>query len=251
MIRTAILEDEPGCLSRLMAMLAELPELRVVVTAGSVEEGRKLLKDINAIDLIFSDVQLSDGLSFEIFRDLNLPVPVIFTTGYDSFITRSFDFNGIDYLLKPLEPAHLRKAVGKYLKLQKHFTGGQAIRDLSRQVLQQRRRIIVRKGIENILLQPEEIVLFFTENKVTYALTADGKKYLHDKNLSEVEQELDPNTFYRANRKFILNLDFIKAYRAHDRVKLLVSLTVPFAEPLIVSQENASSFKRWLSNDTA
>lgn len=249
MIKTVIIEDEPASLAHLVKVLHGIGDISVTATAGSVVEGKQLFRRTDAVDLIFSDVQLSDGLSFEIFGALDLPVPVIFTTGFDSFITRSFDYNGIDYLLKPFSSEEVRNAVEKYRKLERHFTGSQALKSLSRQLLQKNKRIIARKGVENVVLFPENIVLFYTENKVTYILTDDGRKFLHDRNLSELEAELDPTAFHRVNRKFILNVQFIKGFRAHDRVKLLVGLSVPFPQPVIVSQENAAAFKRWLSSE--
>ncbi len=199
-----------------------------------------------APDLIFSDVQLPDGLSFEIFARVNVKCPVVFITGYDQFMMSAFEHNGIDYLLKPVDEGDLVKAMSKYRSFEKHFNSDHSFLDGFGQ--KTKSRLIVKKGIENIALRTGDIVIIYTEEKLVFAIDKDGKKYIVDKKLAELELELDQNSFFRANRQYIVNIGFIKSYKTYERVKLQVDLSMPHLNHhIVVSQEMAPSFKKWIS----
>jgi DNA-binding LytR/AlgR family response regulator len=163
----------------------------------------------------------------------------------------AFECNGIDYLLKPFSKEDITKALKKYKMLEKHFTVDRT-EDVASHLIhyinsRKRTRVLVRKGVENITMLLSEIVLFFTENKVVHAIDKNGKKFMVDKTLADLEIELDKKTFFRANRQYILNIDYIKSYKPYDRVKLWVELNVKGIEHVIViSQETAPWFRKWM-----
>ena len=193
-------------------------------------------------------MQLEDGLSFEIFSNVEIRTPVIFITGYDQFVMNAFEYNGIDYLLKPVSEHELQKAISKYKKLEKHFSNQPSISNLVQYVnTRKKTRLIVKKGLENISLRLEDIVLFFTENKIVYVVDKWGKKYLVDKNLGELEEDLDDSIFFRANRHYIININYIKGFKSYEKVKLQVDLAITELNYcIIISQETAPAFRKWM-----
>ena len=222
MLNAVIIEDERPALENLATAITSIADdIHIVARLESVRESIEYLSQKPDVDLIFSDVQLSDGLSFEIFGQGNVRTPVIFITGYDEFMMNAFEYNGIDYLLKPVDKEDLRKALTKYRMLEKHFTDHHSLKSLLQYVGDhKRKRMIVKKGMENISLRMDDVVLFYTENKIVYVIDRWGKKYLADKNLSELEEELDDATFFRANRQYIININFIRGFKAYEKVKL-------------------------------
>jgi DNA-binding LytR/AlgR family response regulator len=252
MIKAVIIEDETNAARFLATALKEVePGIAIDAVLSSVEKSIHYFSGNGNVDIIFSDVQLADGLSFSIFDAVKLTVPIVFITGYDRFMMEAFENNGIDYLLKPICKDDLQKALRKYKGFEKHFAAEKA--DLSLSQLKEyvssrkRSRILVRKGIENITMPLGDIVLFFTENKIVHAIDRNGRKYMVDKNLSDLEVELDGETFFRANRQYILNINYIKSFKPYERVKLWVDLTVTDLDhSIIVSQETAPLFRRWL-----
>ena len=245
MKRAVIIEDEKKASEYLAATIKEIdPAISIVATLDSVESSIRYFSSNGKVDLIFSDVQLTDGLSFSIFNALDIQVPIIFVTGYDRFMMDAFENNGIDYLLKPVSKDDLQKALKKYNSLERHFMANRSEDSMSHLMYyinsRKRTRILVRKGVENITLLLSDVVLFYTENKVVYAIDKQGKKFLVDKNLTDLERELDTNTFFRANRQYILNINYIKSFKPYERVKLWVELTTNDTNhSIIISQETA------------
>jgi DNA-binding LytR/AlgR family response regulator len=248
MINIIIIEDERPAREDLIRSLQQLEQINVVAQVTSVKEGIELLSGPVNADIIFSDVQLTDGLSFEIFRNTPVKIPVIFITAYDQFMMNAFEYNGIDYLLKPASDIDLKKALVKYQMLKIHFSPAASIDKLISYVDRRRKkRLLVKRGVENISLLLEDIVLFYTENKIVFVLDRVGKKYIAEKNLAELETELDDELFFRANRQYILNISFIKGFKTYEKVKLQVDLTMPELNHLIIiSQETAPAFRRWI-----
>lgn len=251
MINAVIIEDERPAMESLITTLSSITsDVQVAARLGSVKEGIEYLSRPNAVDIIFSDVQLSDGLSFEIFNKGNIRIPVIFITGYDEFMLNAFEYNGIDYLLKPVDKDSLQKALVKYKMLEKHFSNHTPMDNLLHYIgNHKKKRLIVKKGMENISLRLDDTALFYTENKIVYVLDRWGKKYLADKNLAELEAELDENSFFRANRQYIVNINFIRGFKPYEKVKLILDLTLPdINHCIIISQEMAPQFREWMHN---
>jgi len=250
MLKAIIIEDERLAMQDLVNTLYDVaPDVQVAAKLFSVKESIEYLSGSTDADIIFSDVQLADGLSFEIFNYTDIEIPIVFITGYDEFIMNAFEYNGIDYLLKPVSKDDLSKAIMKYKMLEKHFnSGSKRMHNLIHQFGSKKKtRLLVRKGLENISLRLDEIALFYTENKIVYVVDHTGKKYLVDKNLTDLEEELDDSMFFRANRQYIVNINYVKGFKAYEKVKLLVDLTLPeISHCIIISQETAPAFRKWM-----
>ena len=248
MLNIIIIEDEKFANQNLARALTNIEaDINVAAQLYSVKESIEYFLKEPQADLIFCDVQLEDGLSFEIFSKAEIRTPVIFITGYDQFVMNAFEYNGIDYLLKPVCEDELKKSITKYHKLEKHFNNQPSLSNLVQYVTRKRTRLIVKKGLENISLRLEDIVLFFTENKIVYVVDKWGKKYIADKNLGELEEDLDSAIFFRANRQYIVNINFIKGFKSYEKVKLQVDLILPeLSYSIIISQETAPAFRKWM-----
>jgi DNA-binding LytR/AlgR family response regulator len=247
MIKTVIIEDEKMIAEEFKRMLLNTSDdAEVLGSFSTVKESVDYLLANDAPDLIFSDVQLPDGLSFDIFNQVDIKSPVVFVTGYDNFILNAFEHNGIDYLLKPVDEKDLKKTLAKYNTLKNHFGGSHSF--ISSLFKKHKTRLLVRKGIENISIRINDIVILYTENKLVYIVDREGKKYIADKQLGELEQELNPDIFFRVNRQYIVNIGFVKSYKAYEKVKLQIDLTMPdLHHQIIVSQEMAPCFRKWIS----
>lgn len=251
MIYVLIIEDETTSLENLLYHLKLTKEpINIVGKLESLEEMIAWFSVNKEPDLIFMDIELKDGISFSIFEKVKITAPIIFTTAFDTYMVQAFEQSGIDYLLKPIGEKELLAAITKYKNLKNHFLNNydKLLTYLNRKQEKKRSRIIVKRGVEFQSVQLDSVAYFFTKNKITFLVTNEGTKYLLDKTLKELEDELDPATFYRANRKFIININYIKSYKVFDKVKLLVEMVIPVAEDIVISQETASDFKAWISN---
>ncbi len=250
MLKVVIIEDEIEATEKLETMLKETaPECTVVAVLNSVQQSINYFSIPVSVDLILSDVQLGDGLSFEFFNEVQINIPVIFVTGYDKFFVQAFDHNGIDYLLKPVSSEELIKALAKFKKFKAHFSGyQQPLQSLFTAISGKRKtRLLVKKGLEHVLIKLEDVVIFYTENKIVYLIDRFEKKYITDKTLNELEIELDNTLFFRANRQYTVNLDYVKGYKPYDKVKLRVDITLPeLNHEIIVSQVTAPEFRKWI-----
>lgn len=250
MTKAVIIEDEKLAVSTLLHTLSEIPvTVQVETVLGNVKESIDYFATLPDIDIIFSDVQLPDGHSFDIFKAVAVKTPVIFTTAYDAFMVNAFASNGIDYLLKPVDKRELEKALLKYRMLEKHFTGHTEAmqRFIHHNDMPRKNRLVVKRGLEYISLRLDDIVLFYTENKLVYVTDTQGKKYISEQNLAELEVMLDSSRFFRVNRQYIVNINSIRGFRPYERVKLQVELNIPDnSHHIIISQENAAQFRKWM-----
>lgn len=251
MIKAIIIEDEISAQEILFNTLKEISlDIEIVAVLGSVKESVNYLKGFPRIDLIFCDVQMADGLSFEIFEKTQVNIPVIFITGYDNYMLTAFESNGIDYLIKPVSVEDMTKALLKYKMLENHFVYQMnALQNLFRSLEGKRKtRMIVKRGIENISVRLEDVVMFYTENKMVYAIDNCNKKFIVDKTLNEIDEELTCDMFFRANRQYIINLNFVKSYKPYEKVKLQVDLNHSEKDHfIIISQITAPHFRKWIS----
>lgn len=252
MLNAIIIEDEKPAMEALIETLSRVSTpVNVKARLGSVKESLAYLGNQPVADIIFSDVQLSDGLSFDIFSHTGVQIPVIFITGYDDYLMMAFENNGIDYLLKPVDKADVEKALMKYNKLQEHFSHTALhppVENLVKFISQRKKtRLLVKKGLENIALRLEDTVLIYTQNKLVYVIDNCNKKYISDKTLSELEEELDKSSFFRVNRQYIVNINYVKSFKSFEKVKLLIDITVPeINHSIIISQETAPAFRKWM-----
>ncbi|MBI2688224.1 MAG: response regulator transcription factor [Acidobacteria bacterium] len=248
-MRLVIVEDEPPAREKLASCLrTAAPEAAILAQLGGVAEAIRWFGQHSAPDLLFCDTQLSDGLSFEIFRAQPVHCPVVFTTAFDEYLLESFQTNSIDYLLKPIRQAQVAAALAKYRALAAHFTAGYAHRlhAITHGAIAPRDRFLVRKGAGHLVVKVPEIAYFYTEDKLIFLVTAAGQRHLLDKTLSEIEAELDAARFFRANRATLVQIDAISRCSPYGKGRLLLELHPPPREPVVVSQERASACREWL-----
>jgi DNA-binding LytR/AlgR family response regulator len=244
-----IIEDEKPAYEALLSELKAIEDnFKVVAAFGCVKDTVQWLNDNPNPDLIFMDVQLSDGPSFNIFKSTSITCPVIFTTAYDKYLTQAFEYNSIDYILKPIDQDKL-KGHEKYKGLQQHFLGNySSLFNYLNGHDKRKPGSFVKRGVEFQAIRTEDIVYFFTEHKLVFLVDKDNRKYMAEaNNLAELEEELDNNQFYRANRKYIVNANYIKRFKPLERSKISVEMTLPLDEEIVVSQENSGAFKKWIS----
>jgi len=245
-----LIEDEMPSMENLKLNIAAIDSsIQIAGTAASIEQSIHWLKNNEPPDLILMDIQLSDGLSFYILKEDNIKCPVIFITAYDKYMIDAFEYNCIDYLLKPIELNKLANAINKYKNLQRHFINNySSIIDYLQNTKKNKSRIIVKKGIEFVSLKLEDVVYFFTEHKLVFVVDKDNRKFLCEANsLSDIEEMVDEKIFFRANRKYIVNANYIIKFKSIDKSKINIELLLPVNEEIIVSQENAAAFKKWMS----
>lgn len=246
-MRVIIIEDELLAQAKLETMLSTLdPTIEVAAKITSVKDALSWLSHHVAPDLAFVDIQLSDDHSFEIFRKHPIEFPVIFTTAFDKYLMESFEFNSIDYLLKPITEEKLKRSLDKIKKLEKHFFHGNVLKLLQQRGQPPANRIIARKGNEFITLELDDIAYFFTEHKIVFARDFSGRQLIIDKNLGEVADMLDKHKFFRLNRKFIAHLKAIERFKP-DNGKIRVYLKPEMKEDVHVSKETAPEFRLWVS----
>lgn len=250
-MKLLIIEDEAPAFRRLQNLLHEIdPRLEIIEVIDSVEDSIKWLKNHNAPDLIFMDIQLSDGLSFEIFDAVKIDKPVVFTTAFDEYTLRAFKVNSIDYLLKPIKKEALAQSLNKYNELKNMFGQQQDLNQLiSRIRLDERKfktRFLIKQGEKLVSVETADIAFFFTHNGLVYLKSCADRKYMLDYTLDELMEQLDPDKFFRANRQFLVAFEAIKAVHKWHKGKLLIETMPETAEKITVSAEKASSFKNWM-----
>lgn len=248
-MKLLIIEDEILAFESLAQQLLSIDEvLEIPPPCTSIKQSVKWLEN-NQPDLILMDIHLSDGLSFDIFKLCRVNCPVIFITAFDKYLLQAFEFNSIDYLLKPIHQEKLQATIKKYKSLQNHFINN--LSTLMEYFNSQNRKktfVIVKKGLSFQTVRVADISYFFTEHKLVFLVDKTNQKYIVDNsNLSELESELDNKLFYRANRKYIINAHYIKGFKQFDR-RMGLELIIPPKEEIIISQENIVSFKKWISD---
>lgn len=241
-----ILEDEKLASGRLKKLIANLrPEYQCIMVVDSVEAAVQVLPALQ-VDLAFMDIQLADGLSFEIFDQVNFHSPIIFTTAYDEYAIRAFKSNSIDYLLKPIDEGELKGAIEKFEKQNGNHTGLK-LDELMRSLQPAgKERFVVKVGEHLKTVETSGVQLIYSQDKGTYLFTREGRKYLIDYTLDKVEDLLDKRQFFRISRKFIVNLSYIKDIVAYTNSRLEIIVDLYEDEQVIVSRERVQDFKEWL-----
>ena len=246
-----IIEDEKPSARRLKRMLSSLG-METQTMLHSVEESLEWFQNNEHPDLIFLDIQLSDGLSFEIFENIEIKSAVIFTTAYDEYALQAFKLNSIDYLLKPIDEDDLEMAVRKYkerLPNQQQVTLD--FNDIKNLLVnpvdrEYKKRFSIKVGQHLKLINIDDIECFYSENKGTYLHTKEGRNYLLDTTLEHLEDELEPRTFFRINRKFFVNVNAINDMVSYTNSRLQIKLNSYNEQEVIVARERVKDFKNWL-----
>ena len=246
-----VIEDEKPAARRLNRMLAAL-NIEVQQMLHSVEESLNWLQNNEHPDLIFLDIQLSDGLSFEIFEEIEVKSAIIFTTAYDEYALKAFKLNSIDYLLKPIDDEELATAVNQFKQQQPTQTDVQVNLDDIRKLLVNpvdrkfKKRLSIKVGQHIKIIHINEIECFYSENKATYIHTSENRNYLLDNSLENWQEQLDPEQFFRVNRTFIVHINAIKDIVAYSNSRLKLILQSYNEQEIIVSRERVKDFKNWI-----
>jgi two-component system LytT family response regulator len=248
-MKVIVIEDEKPAADKLRNALHKCSNtIQVKAILKSINESVQWLNNNAMPDLVFMDIELSDGLSFKIFNEAKITCPIIFTTAYDDYWQEAFEHNSIDYLLKPIRQEKLAAALAKYDTLKNYFE----------QNLQQllhahqapgnavKKRFLVKRGVDYLSLKTEEIAYFYATHKLVCLVDIKGNKFILDQSLADLERQIDAAHFYRVNRKYLVHINAIRKIKSYPKSKIQIELEPPVAEEVIVSQENVASFKQWM-----
>lgn len=247
-MKALIIEDEVLASQSLSGLIQKIaPDTQILDILQTIDESIEWFQNHPMPDLIFMDIHLADGSSFSIFDEVKITAPVVFTTAYDEYALKAFEVNSIDYLLKPINQAHLERALQKYenraavsdnsLVLQKLLS------DLKRDTYPS--YFLVSYKDKLLPISVKDILCIYIDAKLVKAITRDHQVYYFDQTLDELMQQLNPTRFYRANRQYIISKDAIKDISIWFNNKLAVNLTVEVPERILVSKAKVSDFKRW------
>ncbi|MBS1587578.1 MAG: response regulator transcription factor [Bacteroidetes bacterium] len=251
-MKILVLEDEHLVAQGLIKMVRQLePDAAVEGPVTNIKEAKKILST-SVPDLIISDIQLADGISLDVFTDTKIACPIIFTTAYDEYALRAFKVNSVDYLLKPVDKAELKAALDKFHLLQSKFGNEIYLEQLNllfsdfKNSKKYKERFTAHYGRNIVLIHTDEIA-GFSKEEVIYLLHKEGKKFITDfRSLDEIEELLDPDCFYRANRQYLISLQYIDSMRSDESGKIIVKLKPDLPVDVVVSKEKAASFRKWI-----
>ena len=252
-LRAAIVEDEIPAARLLRTLLARLrPAWEIIVLPGSVEESVQWFAANPHPDLLFLDIQLADGTSFELLSQARPSSAVIFATAYDEYAVRAFSVNSIDYILKPVDEERLAEAISRFEALRGRMLPPDDYLETLLDALQRRekrfRTRFLITGVDRFLTLPvDDVAYFYSENKVTTAVTFAGRYHVVDLPLSRLEEQLDPDRFFRANRQVLLSVGAIERIEPYFNGKVSVTVRPPHKEKITVSEERVPLFKTWLN----
>lgn len=250
-MKVLIVEDESMAAKRLTTLLQKLePEIEILDQLDSVKTAVKWLSE-NYADLLFFDIQLADGLSLEIFNQVKINTPIIFTTAFDEYAIKAFRLNSIDYLLKPIDPEELKHALEKFHRNFSKANPVQPNLNLLEQAMQMltkqyKERFVVKIGEHIHTVSVSDAAYFYSQEKATFLQSVEKKRYIIDYTLEEVEALVDPKEFFRINRKYLISLKGIKDIVTYSNSRLRIILSQSDEMDAIVSREKVQDFKKWL-----
>ncbi len=252
-----IIEDEAIAAQRIRQIVQEkIMDAQIVGHCDSVEGSIQFLSTHQSPDLILMDIELVDGQSFEIFDEVAIKCPVIFTTAYDEFALKAFKVHSIDYLLKPIQAEELVSSIGKFRQLQQVYGTGSGFD--AQQLVQQLRQLaaapagnyrehfLVRQGQKLLSIPAADVAYFYSEGRITFLKTWEGKFYALEGSLEEVEQQVDPRIFFRSSRKYLTARKAIGNVYVHFNGKFKITLKPATTDDVFVSRDRAPEFKKWL-----
>ena len=250
-MKVVIIEDETPAANRLIKLLRNVDDcVDIVGRFDSVESAVIFFQAAAAFDLAFMDIQLADGLSFDIFSKVKITAPVIFTTAFDQYTLKAFKVNSIDYLLKPIDENELQQAVEKYKQLysKKENDFSDKILKMMQEMaaVKYKERLLIKRGQQLSYLKTDTTAYCYADGKLCYAVDFNNNKYLLETNLSELEEQLQPNKFYRINRSLLVNIDAVKKVHTWLGGRLKLELSLSANAETIVSRDRVNGFKDWL-----
>ena len=251
-MKALIIEDEYHAARRLKKMISTIrPDMVILDVLDSVRDCELWFKENPNPDLVFMDIQLADGVSFSIFQKVNITAPVIFTTAFHEYSLKAFKVNSVDYLLKPIDELDLENAINKYEKL--NLSRGQSTDESISSVMKSfvdkkpfRERFLVKIRDKFIFILADEVAYFYSEESVSFLVTRQGKSFIFDNTLSQLESELDPTKFFRINRKQLVHFSAITSISSYFNNRLKLDLQPKCKEEALVSREKVKEFKLWL-----
>ena len=253
-MKAVIIEDEQSAVHNLELLLQSVaPDIEIVESIDTVIDAIAFFNTTQRVDLVFLDIHLADGNSFDIFGEVQPAAPIIFTTAYDQYAIKAFKLNSIDYLLKPVREEELKKALDKFKAAKASSeTEIPQIKQLFK-LLQQppksfRQSYLVQKGDTLIPLASKNFAFFYIQNGVVRGTTMDNSTYIFSEKLEDLETELDPSLFFRANRQYLIQRSAIKNLELYFNGRLIVNLLPTTRDQIIVSKANASKIKAWLKS---
>lgn len=254
-MQVAIIEDEMPAARLLKSMLQRLrPDWEVIFIPGSIEEAVKWFAEHQHPDLIFLDIQLSDGNSFLFLQNAQPESAVIFTTAYDEYAVKAFEVNSIDYLLKPIHQDRLEVSIRRFEDKWslKHVSfpsekWSELLQIINEKGKKYRTRFLISNGSKLFTLQLDDVAYFYSKEKMTFAMTNEGKAYIVDFSLDKLGEQLDPDLFFRVNRQFLLNVHCIIRIEPYFNNKMLVKVKPDFEGQIIISKEKVAMLKIWLN----
>ena len=255
-MKALIIEDEQHAAQRLINLLKETGrDIEILETLDSIESSIKWLSENADPDVIFLDIQLADGLSFAIFDQVDVKSPVIFATAYDEYAIKAFEINSIDYLLKPIKLERLEASLDKLKKLRPSMSPIQITAQLQNMIVDYheknktyRSRFLVNKADGMIPIATEDIAYLYTEDKVVFLITRDNRRFMLNYSLDQLEKQLNPISFFRVNRQFIVAMRSIHKIHNYFNYKLKIELTPVSEQEVIVSRQKVAEFKNWLDH---
>ena len=252
-MKVLIIEDEHLAANRLIDLIKKYDKyIEISAKISSVKKAIKWFKENPEPDLAFMDIQLADGLSFEIFEQCKINCPVIFTTAFDEYAIKAFKVNSVDYLLKPFDYTELANSITKY---KTHFNTKSNLVQIQQSQIEEvlnilennyKSRFVVKVGVHIKSVETKDIAYFYSMQKASYLHTYQNKDYLIDFSLEQIEQLLNPKLFFRINRKYIININSIKDIVSFSNSRLKIILSNCDDEDIIVSREKIAKFKNWL-----
>jgi len=252
-MQVIIIEDETPAANRLSKLLMDISsDIVINCRLDSIESAVNYFHSPGDIDLVFMDIQLADGLCFEIFNQVTVKPPIIFTTAFDQYTLKAFKLNSIDYLLKPIDELELSNAVEKYKKLyiRKEHDFSDKILKLVNEMnsVKYKERLLIKRGQQLSYIKTSDTAFCYADGKLSFAVDFTGNKYLLDNNLSQLEDQLQPMKFYRINRNLIVNIDTVKKVHTWLGGRLKLELSLPTNAETVVSRERVNGFKEWLGS---
>ncbi|RPD43022.1 LytR/AlgR family response regulator transcription factor [Chitinophaga barathri] len=248
-----IIEDEQLGAEKLMRLLTSIDSsIQVVGNTRSIKSSVEWLLQHEHPDIILMDIELTDGQSFEIFNHVTIKSMVIFTTSYDEYALQAFKVNSVDYLLKPIKREELKNALDKFQQWQQKFTSTSlSIEHLINELKQQqskiwRSRFLVKQGQKLVSVETCDIAYFYADGRLSYFITRDKQKHVLDYTIEELEQMLDPQQFYRANRAFLIHIKSVLQIHNYFNGKLKLELKPAINKEVMISREKAMEFKEWM-----
>ena len=259
-MKILIIEDEELAVKKLRKTLAAVDEDAIVAgTADSIKTAVEWLQENPKPDLILMDIELADGQSFEIFNLVEVKSPVVFTTSYDEYALKAFKVNSIDYLLKPVQQDELAAALSKYRKLKNIYAGKEAassdgfnldslVKELQQklQPKEYRKRFLVKQGQKLVSVDVEEIAYFFSDGRLNFFKTTDNRKFVVDYTMDDLEDMLDPDSYFRISRSFYVSIASVDKIDDYFGNRLILGLKPAVDKEALVSREKVTDFKKWM-----